>query len=90
MHREMLLRHLDQNERHLAHGVEHIAKQRLLVEELARHGHDTTVANELLNTLLESQRLHEQDHARIASSSSRSTCAPSNTLSTEMPPGPLC
>jgi hypothetical protein len=65
MHREMLLRHLDQNERHLAQGVEHIAKQRLLVEELARHGHDTTVANELLNTLLESQRLHEQDHARI-------------------------
>jgi hypothetical protein len=36
-----------------------------MLADLTRDGYDTTIATDLLNTLLETQALHEQDHARI-------------------------
>jgi hypothetical protein len=42
MDREMLRQHLAQAERHMAEGERCIARQRELVAELARDGHDSS------------------------------------------------
>jgi hypothetical protein len=46
-------------------GAAHIQKQLALIDELARDGHDTSSAKELLDVLRETQRMHEQDRDRI-------------------------
>ena len=56
----MILDHLRQAEQHVAEGEAHIAKQERIIAQLEQDGHDTTAAEELLATLLESQALHEQ------------------------------
>jgi hypothetical protein len=63
--RSMLTSHLGQAERHVAQGKVIIGKQRSLVAELERDGHDTAEARGLLATFLDIQRLHEEDFARI-------------------------
>jgi len=60
MDRAILARHLEQAERQVAEGKEHIATQEAVIAELVRDGHDASQARALLDTLLESQALHEQ------------------------------
>jgi hypothetical protein len=56
-----LQQHLAQAERHIARGVVHLARQRELIAELDRAGHDTEEARAILDTLMETQILHLQD-----------------------------
>jgi hypothetical protein len=56
-----LQHHLAQAERHIARGVVHLARQRELIAELDRAGHDTEEARAILDTLMETQVLHLQD-----------------------------
>jgi hypothetical protein len=46
--RSTIVEHLAQAERHVAQGAEHVAKQRGIVDQLARGGHDTAQAMALL------------------------------------------
>ena len=48
MDRSIQFRRLEEAERHVAEGAEHINKQEALVASLDRDGHDTTEANKLL------------------------------------------
>lgn len=61
----MLERHLAQAEEHIALGEHHIARQRELVAELERNGHDTAEARRLLTTFEEMQKMHAADQERI-------------------------
>jgi hypothetical protein len=58
MDRAMEERHLAEVEAHIALGERHIVRQRKLVAELARDGHDTTEAKRLLANLEETQALY--------------------------------
>src|SRR5437588_9941298 len=48
MDRAILLERLAQAERHVAGGVQQIARQRTVIANLERHGHDTNQARGLL------------------------------------------
>src|SRR5215831_17570375 len=48
VNREMLQRHLQQAEAHVAIGAEHVRQQRERLSQLQRHGHDTFRARALL------------------------------------------
>lgn len=65
MDRKLEQQHLQEAERHVAEGREHINKQRQIIAELERDGHDTSTARELLETLEQSQRMHEEHRAHI-------------------------
>lgn len=65
MDQEALQQHLAQIERHIAQGVVHLARQRALIAELDRAGHDTGQARAILDTLMETQVLHEQDREHL-------------------------
>jgi hypothetical protein len=65
MDRWALLQHLAQAERHIAEGVVHLARQRALIAALDRAGHDSEEARAILDTLMETQIIHEQDHERL-------------------------
>jgi hypothetical protein len=65
MSRDMLLRHLAQARRHVADGERHVARQRELVAELERDGHDTTQSRALLNQFEQMLALHIADRDRI-------------------------
>jgi hypothetical protein len=62
---ELSLKHLEQAERRIAEGKDHIARQEGIIARLVSCGHDTSEAEALLVTLLESQRLHEQHRRSI-------------------------
>ena len=57
--------HLALAERHVAEGEQHIAKQRALVDGLARDGHDTTLALELLREFERTQASHVAERNRL-------------------------
>jgi hypothetical protein len=57
--------HLAQAERHVAEGEQHIARQRALIAELARDGHDTALAVELLHEFERTQAGHVADRDRL-------------------------
>jgi hypothetical protein len=63
--RAMQIRHLAQAERHVLQGEKHIAGQEQLIAELARHGHNTAQASELLDSFYAIQALHIQHRDRI-------------------------
>jgi hypothetical protein len=65
MDRKLEQRHLQEAERHVAQGLEHIDKERRIIAELDRDGHDTSTARELLKTLEQSQRMHEEHRDHI-------------------------
>jgi hypothetical protein len=65
MDRAMIEEHLRQAEEHIALGEQHIARQREILAELQRDGHDTAQAEELLATFEETQRMHIADRDRI-------------------------
>ena len=54
----MLMEHLSQAERHVAEGMVHVEKQRTLVENMARDGHDTSEHDALLQQFEETLALH--------------------------------
>lgn len=61
----MVEEHLLQAREHAALGKRHIERQRVLVSELERDGHDTTAALLLLRTFEETQDMHLADLARL-------------------------
>jgi len=63
---EETLRHLEETDRHIALGKEHLARQREIINELDREGHDTFAAKQWLKTFLETQAAHEENRRVIA------------------------
>jgi hypothetical protein len=65
MDRSLIEEHLAQANRHVAEGEGHVTKQRELVAQMERDGHDTTEALKLLGHFEELQELHIADRNRI-------------------------
>ena len=57
--------HLAQAERHVTLGETHVAKQRGIVAELERDGHDARIARDLLAELEQMQALHVANRDRL-------------------------
>jgi hypothetical protein len=58
MDRRMILDHLQEAERHVADGARLFERQRAIIEERRRDGHDVKRAETLLQTMQELQRMH--------------------------------
>jgi hypothetical protein len=56
---------LVQAEEHALLGAQSIARQRQIIAELDRDGHDSMPARQLLDTMLATQELHERDAAQL-------------------------
>lgn|SRR5438876_6610812 len=65
MDKAMALAHLALAERHIARGYEHLASQTRIVANLENAGHDTAMAQSLLETFRDIQRIHLADRDRI-------------------------
>lgn len=65
MDRGMIERHLQQAQRHVSEGEQHIVGQRELLSRLQRDGHDTKEAARLLASFEDLQRLHIADRDRL-------------------------
>jgi len=65
MDREMLQNELEMAERHVLEGEHHVARQREIVAELARDGHNTSKAAILLRTFEDLQAIHVADRDRL-------------------------
>ena len=63
--RQMILDHLRLAESHVSLGQEHIVRQRQLVAELKRDGHDPGDAGKLLAQFEELQAMHVADRDRL-------------------------
>ena len=61
----MLKDQLEMARSHVALGEKHLARQRELILELYRDGHDTRQARYLLKSFEETQRLHVLDRDRF-------------------------
>ena len=60
-----MLQHLEEAERHVERGKQHLRKQCELIDQLKRDGHDSSSATALLHTLEQSQMMHIADRDRI-------------------------
>ena len=58
MDRAILSEHLEQAERHVAEGVRCIGRQRMVIANLERNGHDATLARSLLAQFQYTQVVH--------------------------------
>jgi hypothetical protein len=67
MDREMLQRHLALAEEHIATGEKNIARQRDLIAQLERDGHDTASARTFLREFEQLQALHIAERERLLS-----------------------
>lgn len=65
MDRAMLLDHLEKARSHVAEGDSHIAKQKIILAEFQRDGHDMADARRLLDNFEDSQKAHVADLERI-------------------------
>jgi hypothetical protein len=65
MERALIVEHLAQAERHVAEGQQHIERQRQIIRELERDGHDLAIAEALLTQFEEMQLLHISDRDRL-------------------------
>jgi hypothetical protein len=65
MERKSEVGHLEMAERHVAEGEQHLARQRKLIAELERDGHDTALAIELLHEFERTQASHIEERDRI-------------------------
>ena len=65
MDREILVEHLSLAERHAAEGEMLVERKRILVENLAREGHDTKEAEASLKQFEELLALHIQGRDRL-------------------------
>lgn len=65
--RKMAFRQLAVAEEYVARGLEIIAHQKKLIAELERDGHESAAATarRILETLLQSQALHESERDRL-------------------------
>ena len=63
--RALAEQHLKQAEEVVALGRVHIASQVRVVDELRKDGNDTSSAEQLLQSMLTSQRLHEEHRDRL-------------------------
>ena len=70
--RETLLEHLALAERHIAEGAAIIERQKSLILELERDGHDTCKSRALLQQFEEIQQLHISDRVRLVAELSQS------------------
>src|SRR4051812_49110841 len=61
----MIQDHLDLAEGHVRLGLEHIAKQRVIIAELEGNGLDTSLAREVLATFEGMQKAHVADRDRL-------------------------
>ena len=57
--------HLRRAKEHMAKGIENLRRQREIIAELERDGHDATTAKELLRTFEEVQAMHVGDVNRL-------------------------
>ena len=64
-HPTMVKEHLQQAEHHVAVGERNIARQREIIQELKKDGHDTSEAQKLLEQFKSLQALHVQDRDRL-------------------------
>ena len=65
MDRDILERHLARVEERIAIGATNIARQRELIAELERDGHDASQANQMLAQFLDLQAMHIADRDRL-------------------------
>jgi len=63
--REMLQRHLQQSDTHVAMGAEHVRQQRDRLSQLERHGHDTFRTRALLAQFEDLQDKHIAHRDRL-------------------------
>lgn len=62
--KSLLREHLEQAERHVAQGEQHIRSQKARIVDLERDGRDTTQARQVLKTFEDSQKMHVADRDR--------------------------
>jgi hypothetical protein len=84
------LRHLEKAESDIAEAHDRIAKQRALVATMRADGHDTQIAEQLLETMLHSARAMEEHRIVILEllglyNLRESSAAPENLSSHEAP-----
>jgi len=65
VNQEMLQRHLQQAEAHVAMGAEHVRQQRERLSQLERHGHDTFRTRALLAQFEDLQDMHIAHRDRL-------------------------
>ncbi|MBR0800535.1 hypothetical protein JQ615_34745 [Bradyrhizobium jicamae] len=65
MDRTLAQEHLAIAERHAAEGRRIVARQEELIDELQAHGHPTADAEKILNTMRDTQAIHEHDVKRL-------------------------
>ena len=65
MDREHILERIAETERHINLGEQHLARQRQIIAELERDGHDASQARHLLRTFEDTQALHAVDLERL-------------------------
>jgi len=62
MNRALLLAHLAQVERHIREGGRHLSRQREIVAELERHGHQHSQTAKMAKDLLQSFEMAQSAH----------------------------
>ncbi|HTP83793.1 MAG TPA: hypothetical protein VMQ11_12665 [Alphaproteobacteria bacterium] len=65
MDRRMLIEHLAKANKHVEAGERRVLRQRELVAELERDGHDTAAARQLLVQFEKLQEMHKADRDRL-------------------------
>jgi hypothetical protein len=65
MERTILLEHLLRTEEHIAKGERHLTRQREIIQQLERDGHDASTARDFLTTLEQTQDLHVANRERV-------------------------
>lgn len=71
--REMLRQHLAKAEEHVLLANKHVGRQRTLIAELERDGHNTAEARKLLEQFVTLQRMHIVARDRLAKELSAET-----------------
>lgn len=61
----MLERHLEQANEHVTAGERDIARQKRIIAELERDGHDAARAHQILGTFETLQKMHIEDRDRV-------------------------
>jgi hypothetical protein len=65
MDNKILNEHLNESERAVALGHDHISRQRMIVENLKGQGLEAAASKQLLETFLEIQKAHEERRDRL-------------------------
>jgi hypothetical protein len=76
MDRDILERQLTKAEQHVVITAQNVARQRELVAQLERDGHDASQAQKMLEQFLKQQALHIADRDRFDQRAKRITAVP--------------